>query len=113
MPENCGMGMRALAIACLALPVTMIAPIGSASGQAIGKPPSKSAIVASVPGFTYFNRPGATLDQQRADLVTCRSSVRDMQQPSRDNYASSSGQVYGLTGVLVGGLMDAGARQSA
>lgn len=106
------MGMRTLKTTCVALCMAA-ATLNTADGQTADKPPSKSAIVAPVSGFTYFNRPGATLDQQRADLATCRMSVLAMAQPSRDNYASSTAGVYGLTGVLVGGLMDLGAQHAA
>jgi hypothetical protein len=77
------------------------------------KPVDKSAIVSSVAGFTYFNRPGATLDQQRADLEGCRTSVLPLAQPARNSTMSSVGNLYGVTGIIVSSMMDAGAQHGA
>lgn len=62
-------------------------------------PQSGNTLIAPVSGHTYFNRPGATPEQQRADLEACHTAVFAMVQPVGES--SGAGAAYGLVGALL------------
>lgn len=72
-----------------------------------------SSLAWETPGATYFNRPGATLETQRADLEACRRDVAALMQPFPNGGASVATGAYGLAGALVGTAMDAQAQTVA
>ncbi|ANP46203.1 hypothetical protein [Candidatus Viadribacter manganicus] len=72
--------------------------------------PGATSIVLPVSGITYFNRAGATLADQQADLEACHSSVIAMQQPYQ---SSGAGAAYGLVGALTEAAIASGQQQIA
>lgn len=72
---------------------------------------------SAVRGWTYFNRPGATLAQHRADIEGCFDAVAAMTPPPApqlyDPVAANPGyysQTYGAAGGIAGSLMVASAQ---
>lgn len=67
-------------------------------------------LIAPTTGDTYFNRPGATMDDHRADLEACRAGVFNSQQPVQ---STGAGAAFGLVGALVEAGISASAQQRA
>ncbi|HYD89690.1 MAG TPA: hypothetical protein VEA80_19570 [Vitreimonas sp.] len=72
--------------------------------------PGTNSLFAPVSGVTYFNRAGATLADQRADLEACHAAVIAMEQPYQ---SSGAGAAYGLVGVLTEVAIASNAQQVA
>ncbi|WP_395647800.1 hypothetical protein [Terricaulis sp.] len=63
--------------------------------------------------LTYYNRPGASLADQRADIEACMPSVIALTQPFPGGNTQMAGAMYGAAGLLIGGAMDAQAQRVA
>lgn len=64
-----------------------------------------TSLIHAIGGYTYFNRAGATMADERADLEACQADVATMQQPFIVANPAVTTQ-YGLVGALVQAQMD-------
>ena len=63
--------------------------------------------------YSYYNKPGATLADQRADIDACMPSIMSLSQPYNGANTAMSGAMYGAAGLLIGAAADAQAQRMA
>lgn len=67
----------------------------------------RASIASPVEGYSYFNRPGATVEQHRAAIEACAGPAFGMVEPSGGAYYNPVVMQYGLAGAVVGSLVAA------